>query len=436
MRAALDRYFGLSRQGTNIRTEAMAGLVTFMTMVYIVIVNPAILMAAGIPRGPSMVATILSAVFGTLLMGVYARRPFAIAPYMGENAFVAFTVVKLLGYSWQQALGAIFLSGIIFVVMTVAGLRAWLAKAIPMGLKYSFAAGIGLFLTFVGLNESGIVTLGIPGAPVHVGDIRSTEVLLAILGLFLMGILMTKRVRAAILIGILAITFLSIPLGVTKAPEGWVSAPPSLAPIFFKIDILGALTWGFLAVVLTIFIMDFVDTMGTLIGVSARAGFLDEDGNLPDIEKPMLADALATVFGALVGTTTSGTYIESAAGVEAGGRTGLTAVVVALLFLVCLFFAPLFTAIPGQATGPALIIVGMLMLSAVTKIKFEDFTELMPGFIVIVLMSFTYNIGIGIAAGFVVYPIFKLAAGRRADINPGLWPLSLLSLLFFIFYPY
>jgi AGZA family xanthine/uracil permease-like MFS transporter len=436
MRAALDRYFGLTRHGTNVRTEVMAGLVTFLTMVYIVIVNPAILEAAGIPRGPSMVATIVTAVFGTLLMGVYAKRPFAIAPYMGENAFVAYTVVKLLGYTWQQALGAIFLGGIIFVVLTIAGLRAWLAKAIPMCLKYSFAAGIGLFLTFVGLNEAGIVIVGSPGAPVHVGEIRSAGVLLAIFGLFLMGMMMVRRIRAGILIGILVITLFSVLLNVTEAPQGLVSAPPSLAPILFKLDILGALTWGFLAVILTVFIMDFVDTMGTLIGVSARAGFLDEEGNLPEMDKPMLADALATVFGALAGTTTAGTYIESAAGVESGGRTGLTAVVVALLFLVCLFFAPLFTAIPGVATGPALIIVGMLMLSAVTRIDFADFTELIPSFIVIILMSFTYNIGIGIAAGFVAYPVFKVVAGRHRDIHPGLWPLSILSFFFFVFYPY
>lgn len=432
----MDRFFKLREHGTNVRTEVIAGLTTFMTMAYIVVVNPAILEAAGIPKGPSMVATILSAFFGTLIMGVYAKRPLAIAPYMGENAFIAYTVVKVLGYSWQTAIGAIFIGGVVFVIITVLKLRSWLAEAIPVGLKYSFAAGIGLFLTFIGLNETGIVTIGVPGAPVHVGHITSPGILLAILGIVLMGILMIRKVKGAILIGILATTFLAFVFGIASPPSQWVSLPPSLGPIFLKLDIVGAVSWGFFAVILTVFIMDFVDTMGTLIGVSARANLLDKNGNLPEIEKPMLADALATVFGALLGTTTTGTYIESAAGIEEGGRTGLTAVVTAFLFLVCLFFAPLFTSIPPLAYGPALIIVGMLMLPMVTKINFKDYTELIPAFFVIALMSFTYNLGIGITAGFVLYPIFKLASGRWKEISSGLWVLFALSVLFYIFYPY
>lgn len=432
----IEKLFRLKQNNTNVRTEIVAGITTFMTMAYIVVVNPAILEAAGIPKGPSMVATILSAFFGTLIMGVYAKRPFAIAPYMGENAFVAYTVVKVLGYSWQTALGAIFIGGVIFTIITIAKIRPWLARAIPLGLKYSFAAGIGLFLTFIGLNDTGIVKLGVPGAPVHVGNIGSPAVLLAIFGIVLIGILMVRKVKGAILIGILGTTFLAFIFGITMPPAQLVSLPPSLAPIFLKLDIVGALSWGFFAVILTVFIMDFVDTMGTLIGVSARAGFLDKDGNLPEIEKPMLADALATVFGALIGTTTTGTYIESAAGVEEGGKTGLTALVTAFLFLICLFFAPLFTSIPPQAYGPALIIVGMLMLSVVTEIDFKDYTELIPVFFVIILMSFTYNLGIGITAGFILYPIFKLVAGRRKEIHPGVWVLFVLSVLFYIFYPY
>jgi len=272
----LEKIFKLKEQKTNIRTEIIAGFTTFMTMAYIIVVNPAILKVAGIPPGPSMVATILSAAFGTLMMGFYAKRPFAIAPYMGENAFVAYTVVSILGYSWQTALGAIFIGGVLFTLITICKLRVWLAKAIPDGLKYSFAVGIGLFLTFIGLNDAGIVTVGVPGAPVKIGNVTNVSVLLAISGFVLMGILMVKRIKGAILIGILAATFLGFVFGAAEVPNKFISSPPDIRPILFKLDILGALTWGFFAVILTVFVMDFVDTIGTLIGVSARAGFLDE----------------------------------------------------------------------------------------------------------------------------------------------------------------
>ncbi|RKX69990.1 NCS2 family permease [candidate division WOR-3 bacterium] len=432
----IEKLFKVKAMGSDVRTEVIAGITTFMTMAYIIIVNPAILQAAGIPKGPSMVATILSAVFGTLIMGIYANRPFAIAPYMGENAFVAFTVVKVLGYSWQTAIGAIFIGGVIFTLLTLFRLRSWLADAVPTSLKYSFAVGIGLFLTFIGLNETGIVKLGVPGAPVSVGDLTSAPVLVAIITFLLIAVLMVKRVKGSILIGIIIGTILAFLSGIVTPPASLISLPPSLAPIFLKLDIIGALSWGFFAVILTVFIMDFVDTMGTLIGVSARAGFLDENGNLPEIEKPMLADALATVFGALLGTTTTGTYIESAAGVEEGGRTGLTAVVTGLFFLLALFFAPFFTSVPPQAYGPALIIVGLLMLEPIKRIDFSDYTEAIPAFFVVILMSFTYNIGIGITGGFVLYPFFKLIGGKAEEIHPGSWILFVLSLLFFIFYPY
>ena len=428
--------FRLRESGTDVRTEIIAGATTFMTMAYILIVNPAILSEAGIPKGPSMVATILSAVFGTLIMGFYANRPFAIAPYMGENAFVAYTVVHVLGYSWQTALGAIFIGGVLFTLLTIFKVRSWLVRAIPESLKYSFAVGIGLFLTFIGLNDAGIVSLGVPDAPVKMGHITSPPVLLAIFGFVLIGILMVRRVRGAILWGILGTTALSFITGVVRLPGAWVSLPPSLSPIFLQLDIAGALTWGFFAVILTVFVMDFVDTMGTLIGVSARAGLLDAHGNLPQVERPMLADALATVFGSLLGTTTTGTYIESAAGIEEGGKTGLTAVVTAFFFLLALFFAPFLTAIPPLAYGPALIIVGLLMLSPITKIPFDDYTELIPAFSVIVLMSFTYNIGVGMTGGFVLYPLFKVTSGRYKEVHPGSWVLCALSVLFFIFYPY
>jgi adenine/guanine/hypoxanthine permease len=434
--ALINRYFGFERAGTTFSREVIAGVTTFVTMSYITVVNPAILKAAGIPADASMMATILSAIFGTLIMGFYANRPFAIAPYMGENAFIAYTVVQVLGYPWQAALTAVFIAGVLFLLLTFVKLRQWLVDAIPVALRYSFAVGIGLFLTFIGLNESGIVMLGTAGAPVHTGHVTSAPVLVAIFGFFIMSVLMIRRLPGAILIGILATAFLAFATGVAAPPQHWVSAPPSLWPTLFKLDWQSATTPSFFPVVLTIFVMAFVDTMGTLIGVSARAGFLDERGNLPQIERPMIADALATIFAAIVGTTTSGAYIESATGVEAGGRTGLTAIVTALCFAAALFFSPFATSIPRQAYGPALIVVGLLMLAPITKIHFGDLTELIPSFAVVALMSFTYNIGVGITAGFVLYPFCKVVAGRSREIKPGLWVLAGLSLMFFVFYPY
>ena len=432
----IDRYFQLERNRTTLGREVVAGLTTFVTMSYIFVVNPAILKAAGVPVGPSMVATILTAVFGTLLMGLYAKRPFAIAPYMGENAFLAYTVVQALGFSWQAVLAAILLAGVVFLVLTVVRLRQWLVDAIPSALRYSFAVGIGLFLTFIGLNQTGVVMLGNAGAPLRAGHLTAAPVLVAIFGFLLMAVLMIRRFPAAILIGILATAFLAYVTRVAPPPKAWVSLPPSISPILFSVDFRAALNWGFFPIVLTIFIMAFVDTMGTLIGVSARAGFLDENGNLPQIERPMTVDALSVIFAALVGTSTSGAFIESATGVEAGGRTGLTAVVTAICFLGTLFFSPFISAIPPQAYGPALIVVGLLMLSPITRIRFDDFTELIPAFAVVALMSFTYNVGIGITAGFVLYPFCKLVSGRVSEIKPGLWVLAGLSLLFFVFYPY
>ncbi len=432
----LEKIFGIQKAGSTVRREFVAGLTTFVTMSYIVAVNPAILKSAGIPVGPSMVATILTTIFGTLIMGLYANRPFAIAPYMGENAFIAFTVVLSLGYSWHAALAAVFLAGVVFLLLTVLRLRQWLVDAIPNGLRHSFAVGIGLFLTFVGLNETGIVRPASGGAPLQPGHLTSGPVLLAIGGFLLMAILMIRRFPAAILIGILVTTVVAFVTGIAAHPSKWMSLPPSLDPIAFNLDFSQALSWKFFPIVLTIFVMAFVDTMGTLIGVSARAGFLDKHGNLPEIERPMLADALSTIFASLSGTSTAGAFIESATGVEAGGRTGLTSVVVAVCFAGTLLFSPLIAAIPAQAYGPALIVVGLLMLAPITKIRFDDYTELVPAFAVVALMSFTYNIGIGITAGFVLYPLCKAAGGRWAEVKPGLWLLAGLSLLFFVFYPY
>jgi len=432
----LSKYFHFDQLQTNYKTETLAGFTTFFTMSYIVIVNPKILEAAGMPFGASMVATILSAFFGTLLMGVYAKRPFAIAPYMGENAFIAYTVVNVLGYSWQTALGAIFIGGILFTLLTIFKIRSWVANAVPESLKIAFAVGIGLFLTFIGLNDIGLVQVGVPGAPVKIGDLHQTSVLLGIFSFLFIGFLLIKKVNGSIIIGIILTTVLGFIFGTTELPEKIVSSPPSIEPLFLQVDIVGALSWGFIAVILTVFIIDFIDTMGTLLGVAYKANLIDNDGNLPEIEKPMLCDALATVAASLFGTTTTGTFLESAAGIEAGGRSGFTAVVTAFLFLITLFFAPLFTAIPPYAYGSALIIVGLLMMSPVTKLNFDDLTETLPAFTTIILMSFTFNLGIGLTSGLVVYPVSMFFGGRIKEVHPGMWILFVFSVLFYIFYPY
>ncbi|BBA69554.1 NCS2 family permease [Geobacter sulfurreducens] len=431
----MKHFFQFERYNTTYRKETVAGITTFLTMAYIIIVNPAILEAAGIPRGPSTTATIVAAVFGTVVMALYANRPFAIAPYMSENAFIAFTVVKVLGYSWQTALGAVFVAGVLFTVLTVFKVRSWLAEAIPLSLKCAFAVGIGLFLTFIGLNETGLVTLGVPGAPVKMGNIASPSVLLAVFGYLLTVFLMTRKIHGAIVIGIVATTVLSVACGVTPMPTEFVSMPPDLSPILFQLNIGDALDIRFFPVVLTIFIMAFLDTVGTLIGLSMRADLLDEKGNLPEIEKPMLADALATTVAPLLGTTTTGAYIESATGIEEGGRTGFTALVVAGLFLLSLFFAPLFTIVPPHAYGIALIVIGSFMIEPLRRIDFEDFTELVPAFLTIVLMIFTYNIGVGMSTGLLTYPLLKTVAGKRHQVSAGMWVLAGLAVLLFVFFP-
>jgi len=432
----LNALFAFDRHGTTVGREIVAGLTTFTTMSYIVVVNPAILSAAGIPEGPSFVATALVAAFGCYFMAFYANRPFAIAPYMGENAFIAFTVCKVLGFSWQTALAAIFLAGAVFVVMTILRLRQWIVDGVPTVLRYSFAVGIGLFLTFIGLNETGLVKLGVPGAPVQAGNLTSHPALVAMFGFVLIAVLVVRKIPGAILLGIVITALVAFLARTAAPPQGIISMPPSVAPIVWQLDFRGALTWRAFPIVLTIFIMAFVDTMGTLIGLSARAGFLDENGQLPQIERPMLVDAVTTCLAPALGTTTAGAYVESATGIEAGGRTGFTVVVTGTCFLLTLIFSPFVAAIPAQAYGPALIIVGLFMLAPITRIDFSDSSESIPAFAVVVLMAFTFNIAIGICAGFVLYPICKIVAGKASQLKPGLWVLTGLSLLFFIFYPY
>jgi len=432
----MKRYFDFSGHGTTYRREIVAGVTTFATMAYIIVVNPAILAAAGFPRDAMVTATIIAAASGTLLMGLYAKRPFAVAPLMGENAFIAFSVIGVLGYAWQTALAAVFLSGVLFAILTLAGVREYLARSIPVSLKKSFAVGIGLFLAFIGLVQTGIVVGGGAGAPVRMGDFRSPTVLLSIAGFMLIAFLMMKRVRAAIISGIIAVSALSVATGLTPPPATLFSLPAGIGPIAFHLDIAGALRPGMLSVILTVFVMVFVDTLATLFGLSARANLLDSEGNLPGLEKPMLTDALATAWAALMGTTTTGAYIESASGIEAGGRTGFTSLVVASLFLLSLFAAPLLVMIPPQAYGPSLVIVGLLMLEPIREIPFGDYTEFVPAFITIVLMVFTFNIGVGMTAGFVSYPLFKLFGGKVREVRGGMWVLAGLSLLFFAVTPH
>ncbi|MGA1417987.1 MAG: NCS2 family permease [Gemmatimonadaceae bacterium] len=426
----------IARGETTLATELRAGLATFLAMAYIIVVNPAILEAAGLPRDASVTATICTAIIGTLLMGLYARRPFAVAPYMGENAFIAFTVVQGMGVSWQVALGAICLAGILFAVLTLLRVRAWLAEALPRPLTRSFAVGIGFFITFIGLTDLGIVRLGSPGAPVALGDLTAPTTALGLGGVALTAILLARRTTGALLIGIVATALASFALGVTPWPSAVVSAPPSLAPIAGQLDLVGALSPRALPVVLLVFVMAFVDTIGTLYGLSSQARLLDADGRLPDVERPMLADALGNIAAPLLGTTTAGAYIESAVGIGEGGRTGLVAVVVAALFALALWFAPILTAVPLHASGVALVVLGALMLQGIRELDPSDLSEWIPAFLTIVLMSFTFNIGVGMTAGLIAHPVLKVATGRGREVRVPQWILAAMSVGFYLAYPF
>lgn len=432
----MKRFFRFDQLHTTYKHEILGGITTFFAMAYIVIVNPAILAAGGIPKEAGTTATILVAVLGTVLMALYARRPFAIAPYMGENAFIAYTVCIGMGFPWQKALGALFVSGLLFILITALRIRGWIARAIPDNLKRAFAAGIGFFIMFIGLNETGLVRLGVPGAPVKIGDLSSAGPILAIACIIIISLLMIRRIPGAILIGMLIVTLIAFAFKVSPLPEQLVSMPPSLNPIFLQLDIPGAFSADFLPIILVLFILAFVDTMGTLIGLSARANLLDEHHNLPEIEKPMMADAVATTAAALAGTSTSGAFIESAAGIEAGARSGFASLVTAGMFVLCLFFAPLFVAVPAVAYGSALVIVGFLMVAPLRDLPFSDYSELFPAVATIALMTFTYNIGFGVAAGFILYVLFKALTGRFRELNAGVWILFVISVILFAIYPY
>ena len=449
-------FFQVQARGSSARTEVLGGLTTFTTMAYIIVVNPAILSFAGFPAGPSTVATILAAAFGCLAMGLYANRPFAVAPYMGENAFLAFGLAAL-GITWEQRLGAVFWGGVLFAVLTLLRVRSWLAAAISPSLKHSFAVGIGLFLALIGLYESGIVTSFVtglppaalavspagtllpPGAPLKLGGLGEPRVLLAIAGFALMAVLLQRGIRGAILIGMAATAAAGIALGLAHAPQAVFAIPfrgaYSLAPIALHLDLLGVLQPHLIPVLLTLFLMGLLDTLGTLVALGTAAGLADEEGNLPDIEKPMMVDAAACMFSGLVGTSTSGVYIESATGIRDGARTGLAAVTTGVLFLASLFVIPLIEPLQSLrfAYAPALVIVGLLMLASARHIAYDDLTELVPAFAAIALVVFTYNIANGLTAGLALYPVVKVAAGRTRELKPGAWLLAAMSFLYYGF---
>jgi AGZA family xanthine/uracil permease-like MFS transporter len=452
----LQRLFRLRERRTTVRLEILGGATTFVTMAYIIVVNPAILEKAGIPKGPSTVATILAAIFGTLLMGLYANRPIAVAPYMGENAFIAFGLMAF-GITWQQRLGAVFVSGAVFALITLCGIRTWLARSISTSMKHSFAVGIGFFLALIGLYETGIVTsevtgktpqslsllpngmLASPGVPLKIGQLGEPAVLLAILGFLLIVVMLYWRVPGALLLGIVGTAVVGSLLGVGEAPSAVFAWPfvgeYDLSAIAFQLDVAGVLRLSFLPILLTLFLMSLLDTLGTLMGVGAAGGMLDAKGDFPEIEKPMMVDAVACMFSGLVGTSTSGAYIESATGIREGARTGLAAVTTAGLFALTLFVLPL--AHPLQhlayAYAPALIVVGLMMISFVRKIDFDDLSELVPAFATVAMMVFTYNIGNGLTAGLLLYPIIKVAMGRARELNLGSILLCVACAVYYVF---
>mgnify|MGYP001156585704 CR=1 FL=1 len=435
MKQRIESFFDFKLHNTSFKNEIVGGVTTFFTLAYVIILNPKILSAAGIPFDAAMAASVYSAVIGTLIMAFYAKKPFAIAPFVGENAFISYTICNTLGYSWQTALGAIFISGIILLLLTVTGVREKIAYAIPVPMKISFAAGIGLFLTFVGLRDIGIIK---PDAVsfVSIAAPNDLGIVLGIIGIIATTVMLIKRVPGAMLISIIGLLLAGLITGKVQVPETFLSLPPSIAETLFKVDIAGALSFEFLPIFLTLFITVFVDTIGTLSALAVKIGMVDSDGNLKDINKPLLADAITTSLSALMGSVTNGVYIESATGYQAGARTGFASVITAVLFFLTLFFVPIVQIIPPFAYGAALVMVGFFMFSAISGLKLEDITESFPVFAVLFTMVFTLNIGMGMAAGFTVYPLLKTLTGRFTEVKLGMWILMVLSVVFFIFYPY
>ncbi|MDC7703382.1 NCS2 family permease [Vogesella sp. LYT22W] len=425
----LESFFKLKEHGTDVRTEVIAGFTTFLTMAYIVIVNPAILSLTGMDFNAVFVATCLAAALGTGIMALVANYPIALAPGMGLNAYFTFTVVQGMGVPWQAALGAVFISGIVFLAVSLFKVREAIVNAIPQSLKFAISAGVGLFLAIIALKNAGVVA-DHPATLVTLGNLHDPKVLLAILGFFIIVALEYRRVHGSIIIGILAVTVLSVALGLSNF-EGVVAPVPSMAPTFMQMDLEGALSAGLLGVIFVFFFVDLFDTTGTLVGVSHRAGLLDKDGKLPRLKRALMADSIAITAGAAMGTSSTTAYIESAAGTAVGGRTGLTALVVAILFLACLWISPLAKTVPAYATAPALCYVAVLMTRGLAEIDWDDLTESAPAVMTAVAMPFTFSIADGIAFGFISYAVIKILSGRFADLKPavlviaGLWVVKL-----------
>lgn len=445
----LERLFKLSERNTNVQTEVMAGITTFMTMAYILFVNPSILGSAGMDKNAVLLATAIGSAAVTMMMGLFVNYPIALAPGMGLNAFYAFTVVIGMGISWQVALGAVFISGIIFLILTLTQVRQMLIEGMPNSLKHAITVGIGLFITIIGLKLSGIMNIRLSliqptleklvaakgnGSPlsfetiIELGKLADKHVLLAVFGLIFISILMARKVKGAMLFGIFISTLVGIAMGVVNVPAGFVpvAMPDFSNNAFFALDIPGAISMGLTTIIFTFTFVELFDTMGTLVGTTSKAGLMDKDGKIPGVGKAMLVDATGVSLGALLGTSTITAFVESAAGVGAGGRTGLTAVVCGGMFLLALFFTPIVSLIPDAATAPALIIVGALMMESVKHIDFADFTEAMPAFMTIIMMPFTYSIANGISFGLVLYPLLKVITGRGREVH---WIVYVLAVL-------
>nr|WP_198983597.1 NCS2 family permease [Herbaspirillum sp. ASV7] len=427
---ALNQFFRLEENGTTVRTELLAGLTTFLTMAYIIFVNPSILGDAGMPKDSVFVATCVAAAVGTLIMGLYANYPIGLAPGMGLNAYFAYAVVKGMGFPWQAALGAVLISGCLFLVVSVLRIREVIIKSIPSSLRTAIPAGIGLFLAIISLKSAGIVAAN-PATFVTLGDLHQPAPVMAIIGFLVIVALDRLKVRGALLIGILLVTVLSFLFGGNHF-SGIFAAPPSIAPTFLQLDIKGAISMGLLNVVLVFFLVELFDATGTLMGVATRAGLMKE-GKMARLNKALMADSTAIVAGSLLGTSSTTAYIESAAGVQAGGRTGLTAVAIAVLFLLCLFIAPLAGVVPAYATAPALFFVACLMLRELVHINWDDTTECVPAVITALVMPFTYSIANGLALGFISYAGLKLLTGRVKDVSVVIWIIAAVFLFKLIY---
>lgn len=425
----LEKRFRLSEKKTDVKTELMAGFTTFMTMSYILAVNPQMLSETGMDKGGVFTASVIASIIAMICMAFLANLPFGLAPGMGLNAFFTFTVVKTLGYTWQFALTAVFLEGIVFLILSLFKVREMIFDAIPINLKKAVSCGIGLFIALVGLVNSGIILQG-EGTVLQLGNLLSRESVVFIVGLFIIALLLAREIKGALMYGILASTILALILGVSKYQGGSpITLPPSLAPVAFKIQFDKIFTFDMFTVVFTFLFVDIFDTVGTLVGVSAKAGMLDEQGKLKEASPALLADAIGTTMGALLGTSTVTTFVESASGVAEGGRTGLTALSTAFFFFLSLFLFPVFGMIPAQATGPALVIVGLFMLSSIKEIDFYDYSEAIPAFITIIAMPFCYSIAEGISFGMISYVLIKLLAGKRKDISILMYILAIVFVL-------